>query len=185
MVGGCDRQPSPPRIPRWAARPPDFALYTDASSKSNMIAALLIRGATKHPDALELSKSAAHRFCLNRFNRQDVISGLEMLAPLDFLWANRKKISHSSTNLYIDNNNVHTSLVRGDSGADIIAAAIALFWMIAESHSIDIWIGRVSSKNNPDGIPTRNVPLPCKILKKTGLSEISNYYRWRVNGGLF
>ena len=162
------------RIPRKLSHPPDFVLYTDAASSTNRIAALLFQGPTKPPRILKLAVSHVPTFWLKRFNRKNVIFGLEMLAPLAFLWANRHKLAGSSINLYIDNNNnVLTSLARGDSGTDLIAATIALFWRIAEAFSIDIWLGRVASKRNPADLPTRGASLTFRVDERVEFSQLS------------
>ena len=95
-----------------------------------------------------------------------------MLAPLSFLRMHRHKLRNKTVNLYIDNNNVLTSLVRGDSSSDFIASMVACFWRIAESFSIDVWLGRVHSKRNPADLPTRNSHLPFKTLERVEFSQL-------------
>ena len=161
-----------PRVPRGSSHPPDFVLYTDAATSANRIAALLFKGSTKPPLVITLAVSRVPNFRRKRFNSKDTIFGLEMLAPLAFLWMNRKQRAGSSINLYIDNNNVLTALVRGDSGTDLIAAMIAMFWRIAEAYSIDIWLGRVASKRNPADLPTREAPITFKVEKRVEFSQL-------------
>ena len=161
-----------PRIPRGENFFPDFVLYTDAATLSNRIAAVLFRGNSSDPVVSKLTHSKVPNFWLRKFNSKNTIFGLEMLAPLAFLWENRELLKGKAINLYIDNNNVLTSLVRGDSGTDIIAAMIALFWRISESYQIDIWLGRVPSKRNPADLPTRSASLPFKVLKRNEFSGL-------------
>ena len=163
-----------PSFPRGSPHPPDFVLYTDAASSANRIEALLFKGSAKPPIVLELAVSYVPNFWRKRFNSKNVIFGLEMLAPLAFLWENRRQLAGSAINLYIDNDNVLTSLVRGDSGTDIIAAMIAVFWRIAEAYSIDIWLGRVASKRNPADRPTRDAPITFRAEKRVGFTQISH-----------
>ena len=124
------------------------------------------------PLVLKLAVSRVPKFWASRFNAKNEIFGMELLAPLAFLWFNRKQLANRAIYLYIDNNNVATSLVRGDSGTDSIAAMIAMFWRIAEAYSIDVWIGRVSSKRNPADLPTREVQLPFKVLRRMEFNEL-------------
>ena len=161
-----------PRIPRDPEAAPDFALYTDAATSTMRIAALLFRGLLLPPQVLILALSRAPAFRVRRFCAENPIFGLEMLAPLAFLWMHRHKLQGKSVNLYIDNNNVLTSLVRGDSSSELMAAMIACFWKIAEEFSIDIWLGRVPSKKNPADLPTREVELPFPVCQRVEFHEL-------------
>lgn len=82
------------------------------------------------------------------------IFGLGPISPLAFIGANRFQLQGKAINIYIDNN-VPTSLVRGDSRNDTIAAAISCFWRIDESFDIDIWMGGVRCEKNSADMPTR------------------------------
>ena len=166
-----------PRIPRASCKPPDFVLYTDAATSSRSIAAILFQGGSNPPIVQKLATSRVPKFWTSRFNAKNEIFGMELLAPLAFIWFNRKQLTNKTVNLYIDNNNVVTSLVRGDSGADFIAAMIAMFWRIAEAHSIDVWIGRVSSKRNPADLPSREVQLPFKVLRRMEFRELFKLFQ--------
>ena len=130
-------------------------------------------GSVKPPRILILAVPNAPTFWRKRFNSKNVISGLEMLAPLAFIWINRMKLKGSSINLYIDNNNVLTSLVRGDSGTDLIVSMIAMFWRVAEAHSIDIWLGPVAPNQKPSDLPTRAAPIAFKVDERVRFSQLS------------
>ena len=161
-----------PRIPRGPNTKPDFVLYTDAASSTNRIAALLFKGNSSPPTVLELTMSIVPSFWLKQFNPKNVIFGLEMLAALAFIWQFRFKLKGKALNLYIDNNNVLTTLVRGDSGTNFLAAMIACFWRISEAFSIDIWLGRVHSKLNPADLPTRHTAVPFPVKNKSEFREL-------------
>ena len=76
------------------------------------------------PEANSIARPKFEKSCINRENE---ISGLVILAPLEFLWPNRKQLSSKTLNLYIDNNNVATSPVRSVSGIDFIDDSISCF----------------------------------------------------------
>ena len=161
-----------PRIPRPLCKGPDYVLYTDAATSTTRIDALLSQGNSLPPVALILAVSRAPTSWIRRFHHKNLIFGLELLAPLAFIWQHRKLLSGEAINLYIDNNNVLTSLVRGDSTNSFIAAMVACFWRIAEAFSIDIWLGRVSSKKNPSDLPTRQAQIPYPVKKRVEFSEL-------------
>ena len=165
-----------PRTPWGSGKGPDYVLYTDAATSSGRIAALLLKGNKLPPIVLILAVARAPNFWMSRFNAQNRIFGMEMLAPLASIWMNRKKLTCASINLYIDNDNVLTSLVRGGSSCDIISATVACFWRISEARSIDIWIGRVPSKKNPADIPARQAHIPFPVNKRVGLENYSIPY---------
>ena len=151
------------RTPTIQRSPPDFALYTESASSASRVGDLFVMGASHPPAILHLSDSKSPRLWAMRFNAKNTIFGLEMLAPLDFIYMNRQRRDVSSINLHIGNNNVAKSLVRGDSGTDVIEDTIALFRRLVESYSIDIWLGRAPEKRNPADLPTRHAPIPFKV----------------------
>ena len=110
---------------------------------------------------------------------------MEMLDPLDSIFTNQKKLANSTINIYIGNNDGLTSLVRGDSGADILEAMVTLFWGIAEANSIDSWVGRVSSQGNPDDLPTRHVPAPFMVCTWMEFNNLSNLLKITLKWGDF
>ena len=172
-----------PRIPRSPGRAPNFVIYTDAATSSGKIASLLFKGEQLPPKVLIQAASRAPRFWTRHFRPKNLIFGLEMLAPLAFVWMIREKLKGSTVNLYIDNNNVITSLIRGDSSCDIISAMVACFWRTAEAYSIDIWVGRVSSKRNPADIPTREALFPFPINKRVEFRELYKLLQMTLKWG--
>ena len=158
-----------PRLARAPGGLPDFILYTDAATSTLRVAALLFAGSASSPKVLSLAMSVAPKFWFNKFNQKNTIFGLELLAPLAFIWMKRKILAYKKVNPYIDNNNVLTSLVRGDSSNDFIAAMAACFWRIAEAFHIDIWLGRVPSKKTQ------------LIYRQEKLTYLSRYWRgWNL-----
>ena len=101
------------RAPSLNRAPPNFALNTDAATGANRIDALLFQGPTHAPTAMRLAAFAVPNFWRKHFDAKNTIFGLEMLGPLASIFTNRTKMANSTVNLYIDNNNVLTSLVRG------------------------------------------------------------------------
>ena len=83
-----------PRLPRAAARPTDFALYTDASTSTARIDALLFKENSRHPVVLKLAVSRAPSIWRKRLKRKNENFGLEMLDPLAFIWKNRKRLQN-------------------------------------------------------------------------------------------
>ena len=108
-----------------------------------------------------------------------------MLAPLSFIWMKRHQLQNKSVNLYIDNNNVITSLVRGDSSNDLIAAMVACFWRIAEAYNIDIWLGRVNTKLNPADLPTRKAKIPFPVKERVEFRELFKLLQLTLKWGAF
>ena len=153
------------RIPRSAVQPPDFVLYTDAATPANRIASLLLlEGNSNPPVALRHTSQKPRDFGAIDSLVKNEISGVGTISPpLAFLRKHREHLQNSSINRYIaNNNNVSTSLAREESAADQIAATVACFWRIAESFSIDIWIGRAADTRNPSDLPSRDAhPLQC------------------------
>ena len=172
-----------PRFPLGRTRPPDFPLYADASSSTKLIDAPLFKGSTKPPLVLEMNTSRVHEYWGNRLGRKNAISGLEMLAPIDFSGENRRQLDGRLINLNIANNSVIASMVRGDSGTDMVAATISLFWQISESFAIDIWLRRVSSKRNSAVLPTRHAPIPVKFEKRMDFSQLCELLQLTLNWG--
>ena len=154
-----------PGIPRPPNRRPDMIVYNDASLLTRRIAALTVSTHNGEVTADLLIASATPSAWMSRFHRRNPIVGMEMLAPLAFLWMRRSFIRNKRINLYIDNDTASNTLVRGDCADPFLAAMIKLFWKFAEELRLDIWIGRVGSEVNPSDIPTRNMKLPFPVKR--------------------
>ena len=163
----------------------DWIIYTDASSISEIIAAVAFKGT---PAGF---KSASEAFsakvpsvwkhqsrCANR------IYGFELLAPVAFLWTWRRGLAGKKVIIFIDNNAALSALIRGDSVSGIAAALVAAFWFIAHEANICIWLARVSSKLNVAGLPTRYRKILSQnkpTLKFKNLFQLlPASLRWRV-----
>ena len=152
-----------PQIPRPVNRKPDLVIYTDAAFLTRKLAALALSTYEGLTSAPLLAVSSTPTAWLKRFNRKNPIVGMELLAPLAMIWSCPSFLRHSRINLYVDNDTVSNSLIRGDCTDPFIAAMIKVFWMLAENLQLDIWIGRVGSKVNPADLPTRLQKLPFKV----------------------
>ena len=145
-----------PRITSDIKRFPDFVLYSDAASTMSQIAAILFKGGHSGSPKIELlTKGKTPKFWIRLFHRANLIYGLDLLALLGFIFANRHRLKGSSINAYLDNNNALCALIRGDSNTAVIADMVAVFWLVLQKYGIDIWLGRVCSKLNIADHPTR------------------------------
>ena len=135
-------------IPRNPGEAPDLVLYTDADTSASRISSLLFKGAHLPPTILLLSVSRFPESWARWPHSGNLISGIEMVESLAWLWVNRRKLARETTNLYIDNNKALTYIGRGDSSSDIIDAMVDCCCGLAESFSIDIRPG-VATRRNP------------------------------------
>ena len=163
----------------------DWIIYTDASSISEIIAAVAFKGT---PAGF---KSASEAFsakvpsvwkhqsrCANR------IYGFELLAPVASLWTWRKELAGKKVIIFIDNNAALSALIRGDSVSGISAALVATFWFIAQEANIWTWLARVRSKLNIADLPTRYQKILTQnkpaLNFKNLFNLLSDSLRWRV-----
>ena len=96
-------------------------LYADAASSTEKICAILFKGGQRERAIEFVAKDRTPSFWIKAFDKTNLIYGLELLAPLDFITNNVKLFMNSTINLYLGNNNAIASLVRGDSSSCIIA----------------------------------------------------------------
>ena len=105
-----------PMVARPLARKPEFIFYTDAALVRNQIATALFEGQSgTRPVIKLLAVSSVPKYWAIEFIRTNMIYGVEMLALLAFIFTMRRRLAGKSINIYIDNNNVLCSLIRGDS----------------------------------------------------------------------
>ena len=155
-----------PRVPRGIQRSPFWVLFTDAATKTNLMAAILFRGGACSSPRIQFSMvGSVPSAWLKRFHSRNKIYGSELLAVVAFVWAHAKLLAGKSVNLYIDSNNAIAALTRGDTPDDFLASLVSVFWKLAQAFSIDIWIGRVRSKLNIADLPTRHVKLPFPVKR--------------------
>ena len=76
-----------PRIPRPYVRKPDFAVYTDAASLSSNIASLALFRQGSEASIKLLSEAKTPIFQAKQIQQKNPMIGMEMLAPVDILWA--------------------------------------------------------------------------------------------------
>ena len=103
-----------PRIPRFSNRKPDLIVYTDAALLSRRIAALTISTHKGQTVADLLLTARAPSAWMARFHKRNPIIGMEMLAPLAFIWNCKHILKKKSLGLYIDNDTASNTLIRGD-----------------------------------------------------------------------
>ena len=76
-----------PRIPRGCQRTPDWVLFTDAATSTNIFAAVLFRGgARRNSPVFRLTSGKVPACWLSRFHRREKIYGPDLLPPLAFIW---------------------------------------------------------------------------------------------------
>ena len=150
-----------PRIARGLGRCPDFILFTDAATRTPLIAGVLFRPSSRR--VLQLTKGRVPSSWLRRFHRRNKIFGAEFLAPLAFLWTHGRLLRNSACTIYLDSNNAIASLLRGDSCDSFIAAMVAVFWKLIQKLGMVVLIGRVTSKLNVADLPTRYLPTPFEV----------------------
>ena len=109
---------------------------------------------------------------MNKFNRENPIIGMEMLARLALLYAASGICQWKRVNFYIANDTAANTLIRGDCTDPVIAAMIESFWKQADQLSLDARIGRVGSEVNPADPPTRHKKLHFPILRQVQFNSI-------------
>ena len=125
------------------------------------------------PVVLLEARSNVPKVWVEAFRRTNLIYGLELSPLLGFVFMNMALLANRTVNIYIDNNNALAALIRGDSNTVIVADMAAVFWRALVALGIDVRLGRVGSKLNIAGIPTRDKPrLPYQALRKEQFEEL-------------
>ena len=47
---------------------------------------------------------------------------------------------------------------------------VRVFWMVAGKLPIDVWVGRLGTKVNPDELPARYAKLPFLVLNRAQIT---------------
>ena len=134
---------------------PTFIVYTDASE--------LGLGALKIDPTGESSYIR-----LDFETRQDstgieYLEGKALLAAIDMFGLGPCNII-----IFVDNNNLLGSAVKGRSNAERLNETIHQFWYLAATRKYNVWLERVSSKSNPSDAPSRRTPATrtgCELLQ--------------------
>ena len=72
----------------------------------------------------------------------------------------RATLRNRAITIYTDNNAALAALINGDSSPTAAFALVAVFWFLAASYNIAIWLERVETKRNIADLPTRGVTPP-------------------------
>ena len=97
---------------------------------------------------------------LKFFAQTSTIFGLELIAIVLAIYHARATLRNRAVVIYTDNNAALAALINGDSSSLAAYALIAVFWFLAASFNIAIWLERVETKRNIADLPTRGVTLP-------------------------
>ena len=113
-----------------------------------------------------------------------MIFGLGLSAIVLAVYRFRATLRNEAVVIYSDNNAALAALVNGGLSPPAAFSLIDVFWFIAASFNIAVWMGRVKSKRNFARLPTRGIPIPFKI--KTAqpcppLEEILAYFHQHID----
>ena len=152
-----------PRVVAFDRSNPDWVLYTDAAFDSGpqgaRIAALFFRTHKNPPHHIAevLVTGRPNQEELKFFSQTSTIFGLELIAIVLAVYQARATLRNKAIVIYTDNNSALAALIKGDSTAPAAFSMIALFWFLAATYNIAIWMERVETKRNIADLPTRGV----------------------------
>ena len=151
-----------PRITRSVGRFPDWTIYSDAATSTEIMACVVFnrRDFLLPPRARVARFTRARPDWLAIFKDTNLIYGLETLALTLTIADPDIPLEDSLVTCYVDNNNTLAALVRSDSKTVIISVISRIFWAICAVRGITPWFERVDSDLNISDLPTRNVELP-------------------------
>ena len=95
----------------------------------------------------------------------------------------RATLRNRAITIYTDNNAALAALINGDSSPTAAFALVAVFWFLAASYNIAIWLERVETKRNIADLPTRGVTLPFPVRETEAfprLSEALSFYNQHI-----
>ena len=120
---------------------------------------------------------------LKFFSQNSAIFGLELSAIVLAIFRLRTIVRNCSIVIYTDNNAALAALINGDSSSGAAFALIAVFWFLAASYNIAIWLERVETKRNIADLPTRGVEIPFTIREtetSPPLREALSFYTQHI-----
>ena len=84
-------------------------------------------------------------------------------------------------NLYLDDDASGNALIMSECANPFLDAMEYDFWMIVGELPINIWIGRVGTKVNPDNLPARHAQRPLPVRAEIGLLDPLVFYVEHLN----
>ena len=178
-----------PRVISFERSKPDWVIYTDASFEpgpvGGHIAAIFFRiapqSAALNAELVLSSQPSVEE--ISFFASTSTIFGLELSAIVLALFRSRATLRNRAVVIYTDNNAALAALINGDSSSKAAFALIAIFWFIAASYNIAVWLERVDTKRNIADLPTRGVSLPFPFKERANfplLGEALNFYEQQI-----
>ena len=157
----------PPRTVRERSDRADAIIFTDAATKTGIIAALTFdRNQFLHGQTVfELRKMTTGAYWGTLFCQTNLIYGLEMLAVLAILYAKCDHVRNKNATLHIDNGNAFEALVKNNARPTAIVAMTHLIWHRIYELGITPWFEWVHGARNIAYFPTRNVKFPFKCTR--------------------
>ena len=132
----------------------------------------------------ETYASPAPGVCNRQYRKPNSIFGLELLAPVAFLYNWRKVLSGKRIIIFVDKSASLSALIRADSFPGGSAALLAVFWNIEHEANICIFLSRCRYKLNIAELPTRRVSIICRKMKSLSFKNLfrilPDSLRWRV-----
>ena len=159
-----------PRIDRLIGRYHGYILFADAATSTPIISGVFFLPREK--EIPHLTKGRAPSAWLRRFHRRNKISGVELLAPLDSLWAHQCLIRNTACAIYLDRNNAIDALLRGGSCDSFISPTVTVFRKLPQKMGMPIRPGRAKSKLNVADLPTRNLHVPYEAEHISGFKQL-------------
>ena len=142
--------------------------YTDASGVDRMLAAVVYDGISWYFARTKVSEEVMGQL-LQRNDNQ--IGVLEMLAVALLFWTFPVLLSGSAATIFIDNDGVLYSLLKGASRAPEMCIAAGHIWLKSVALETAMWFGRVESKANLADGPTR---CDLRVLEELGAFEVES-----------
>ena len=167
-----------PRIATPKPKFPEFILYTDAATKTNTLAAILLRPQTflKHSRVELVLTAEMPKAWATAFSSTNLIEGMEMLSVVAFLYEKGPSLEGKSLAIYVDNNCALSALVSGTAQSEVLANLVQLFWFYAQKYNIKIWLERAPSTKNIADLPTRSQRIPYLAEQEGLFSQLSTLY---------
>ena len=157
---------------------PDWIIFTDASTKTAIIAVV----AFKHKDfmangaALELIIAKAGNYWGNLFDKTNKIYGLETLALLAKLYQPIEELPDCNVTYHTDNTNAFDAAVKNTATPTVIIAMAHLIWHRIRDLGIAAWSEWVTGPKNIADLPTRETTLPFKCDHNRGFPNLRKLF---------
>ena len=157
---------------------PEYVVFTDAATKTGIMAAIVIEratfGRTNNLSMVWEASPGPHWNTL--FDKTSLIYGLEMLAFLALLWTPDPPFRGKTVTFHLDNENAVKALIKNNAKPDIITAMTHLAWFRLYQLDVTPWFEWVPSNRNIADLPTRRVKLPFKTLNRSEFKNLRDLY---------